>query len=55
MNVYPAELVAFWREVIAQQWGNPTNIAGIICSQLRNIFLSLFLYIWDVPKSMHRS
>lgn len=27
INVYPTEVVAFWREAIAQQWANPTNLA----------------------------
>jgi hypothetical protein len=36
MNVYPAEVVAFWREAIASRWVNPINLKGIICSALTN-------------------
>ena len=34
MNVYPTEVVAFWREAIAQEWANPKNIAANISSML---------------------
>ncbi len=36
MNVYPAEVVAFWREAIACLWANPQNLKRIICSALAN-------------------
>ncbi len=42
MNVYPTEVVAFWREAIAtrganaQEWSNPQNIAKIVRSRLTN-------------------
>lgn len=43
MNVYPTEVVAFWREAIAQQWVNPQNLAATICSTLTNF------QAWDTP------
>lgn len=36
MNVYPTEVVAFWREAIAQEWANPQNLVASICSILSN-------------------
>lgn len=36
MNSYPVEVVAFWREAIAQKWAKPENLARSICSILTN-------------------
>jgi Caspase domain/ATPase family associated with various cellular activities (AAA) len=35
-NEYPTEVVAFWREAIAQKWANPQNLARSIRSMLGN-------------------
>jgi Caspase domain/ATPase family associated with various cellular activities (AAA) len=43
MNKYPAEIVAFWRQAIAEQWANPQNLAGSIRSMLNNF------EAWDTP------
>ncbi|BAU04457.1 MULTISPECIES: caspase family protein [Nostocales] len=43
MNKYPAEVVAFWRQTIAQQWINPQNLARSICSMLTNF------EAWNAP------
>ncbi|MDF5714927.1 MAG: hypothetical protein PUP93_13840 [Rhizonema sp. NSF051] len=36
INIYPAEVLAFWREAIAYLWANPQNLKRIICSALGN-------------------
>lgn len=36
MNIYPVEVVALWREAIAEQWANPQKVAEIISSALIN-------------------
>jgi ATPase family associated with various cellular activities (AAA) len=36
MNIYPVEVVALWREAIAQQWTNTQKVAEIISYALNN-------------------
>lgn len=43
MNKYPAEIVAFWRQAIAEQWANPQNLTGSIRSMLNSF------EAWDTP------
>jgi hypothetical protein len=43
IKVYPAEVIAFWREAIAQKWANPQNLAASVRSMLTNF------EAWDTP------